>query len=89
MITFNQFEEFNQEMRSRISRVLSSSKESLEELQGDFFNYNEHTEVLYSVEGDEMCITYTYLDEEEGFLIERVQVPRLFVDDFEEFMRQA
>ena len=89
MITFEQLEEFEYEMRDRISRVLKSNKKSLADLQADFFNYNKYVDVSYSTEGNVMYIIYSYFEPAEGIQYEEVEVPRLFVDDFEEFMRQA
>ena len=89
MITFEQLEEFEYEMRDRISRVLKSNKKSLADLQADFSNYNEYMDVSYSTEGNVMYIIYNYLDFGGDLQYEEVEVPRLFVDDFEEFMRQA
>lgn len=86
MTTFEQFEQFDQEMRSRILRVLLTNRESFAKLRTDFSNFNEYMDVSYSMDCDGIYVNYTYLDPFGDLQTERVWVPQLFVDDFEEFM---
>ena len=87
MTLFEQFEQFDQEMRSRILRVLLTNDKSFTKLRADFYNFNEYMDVSYSVDCNGIYVNYTYLDPVGDLQTERVWLPELFVENFEEFMR--
>ena len=56
-------------------------------MQDAFYNFNENMDVSYSVHYGGIYVNYTYLDPFGDVQTERVWLPELFVENFEEFMR--
>ena len=85
-----QLSDFEYNIADKINRVMSSSAPSLKELQDDFYNLNEWSEIMFSTKDGHLWLHYTYREcGEDGLEVKSVYLPDLFVEDFEEFMRRA
>lgn len=85
-----QLSEFEYEIGDKIERVLNSTASSLAELRYEFRNFGEYSDVMFSTRNGYLCLHYTYREYGENDLeIACIYLPELFIEDFEEFMRQA
>lgn len=86
-----QLSNFEYDLRDKIERVLDSDKESLAQLKEELCLFRSAYDISFSAKDGHLFIHYTNRvwmggDCEE---ITRVQLPDLFVEDFEEFMRSS
>jgi hypothetical protein len=89
MELIEQLSKFEYYLREKVDRVLDSDASSLEQLKEQLCYFRSAEDVTFSTEDSHLYVHYTYRgywDEDET---KSVQLPDLFVTDFEEFMRQA
>ena len=91
MKLIEQLSKFRYDLREKVDRVLDSDASSLEQLKEQllYFRSAESEDITFSTKDGHLYVHYTYRgywDEDET---KSVQLPDLFVEDFEEFMKQA
>ena len=89
MELIEQLSNFEYYLREKVDRVLDSDASSLEQLKEQLCYFRSAEDVTFSTEDGNLYVHYIYRgywDEDET---KSVQLPDLFVEDFEEFMRQA
>ena len=94
MELIEQLSKFEYYLREKVDRVLDSDASSLEQLKEQlcYFGSAEEEDITFSTRDGHLYLHYTFrnwcCDDSDGQLVS-VQLPDLFVEDFEEFMRQA
>lgn len=91
MELIEQLSNFEYYLRQKVDRVLDSDASFLEQLKEElcYFRSAEPEDITFSTKDGHLFVHYIYRgcwDEDET---KSVQLPDLFVTDFEEFMRQA
>ena len=89
MKLIEQLSKFEYNLREKVDMVLDSDASSLSQLKEQLCYFRSAEDVTFSTEDSHLFVHYTYRgywDEDET---KSVQLPDLFVEDFEEFMRQA
>lgn len=89
MKLIEQLSKFEYDLREKVDRVLDSDASSLEQLKEQLLYFRSAEVVTFSTKDGHLYLHYIYRgfwDEDET---KSVQLPDLFVEDFEEFMRQA
>lgn len=91
MELIEQLSNFEYYLREKVDRVLDSDASSLKQLKEElcYFRSAEPWDITFSTEDGHLFVHYifrNYWDEDET---RSVQLPDLFVTDFEEFMKQA
>lgn len=90
MELIEQLSKFEYYLREKVDRVLDSDASSLEQLKEQLCYFRSAEDVTFSTKDSHLYIHYTYrswVTEDKNLV--SVQLPDLFVEDFEEFMRQA
>lgn len=92
MKLIEQLSKFEYNLREKVDMVLDSDASSLGQLKEElcYFRSAEPEDITFSTKDGHLFVHYTYRSwvTEDKELVS-VQLPDLFVEDFEEFMRQA
>lgn len=90
MKLIEQLSKFEYDLREKVDRVLDSDASSLGQLKEELLYFRSAEDVTFSTEDGHLYLHYTFRSwvTEDKKLVS-VQLPDLFVEDFEEFMRQA
>ena len=94
MNLIEQLSKFKYDLYGRVKMVLNSDASSLEQLKEElcYFGSAEEEDITFSTRDGHLYLHYTFrnwcCDDSDGQLVS-VQLPDLFVTDFEEFMKQA
>lgn len=89
MELIEQLSKFEYYLREKVDRVLDSDASSLEQLKEQLCYFRSAEDVTFSTEDSHLFVHYTYRSYWNEDETKSVQLPDLFVEDFEEFMRQA
>ena len=91
MELIEQLSKFEYDLREKVDRVLDSEASSLEQLKEQlcYFRSAEPEDITFSTKDGHLFVHYTYRGCWDEDKTKSVQLPDLFVTDFEEFMRQA
>ena len=90
MKLIEQLSKFEYDLREKVDMILDSDASSLEQLKEQLCYFRSAEDVTLSTKDGHLYVHYTYRPwvTEDKELVS-VQLPDLFVEDFEEFMRQA
>lgn len=91
MKLIEQLSKFEYNLREKVDRVLDSDASSLRQLKEElcYFRSAEPDDITFSTKDGHLFVHYTYRGCYDEDKTKSVQLPDLFVEDFEEFMRQA
>lgn len=89
MELIEQLSKFEYYLRGKVDRVLDSDASSLEQLKEQLCYFRSAEDVTFSTEDSHLYVHYTYRGCWDEDVTKSVQLPDLFVEDFEEFMRRA
>ena len=92
MKLIEQLSKFEYNLREKVDRVLDSDASSLRQLKEELCYFRSAEIITFSTEDSHLYLHYTFrnwcCDDSDGQSVS-VQLPDLFVEDFEEFMKQA
>lgn len=91
MELIEQLSNFRYYLREKVDRVLDSDASSLRQLKEElcYFRSAEPEDITFSTKDGHLFVHYTYRGYWDEDKTKSVQLPDLFVTDFEEFMKQA
>lgn len=89
MELIEQLSNFEYYLHEKVDRVLDSDASSLEQLKEELCYFRSTENVTFSTKDGHLFVHYIYRGYWNEDETKSVQLPDLFVEDFEEFMRQA
>ena len=91
MKLIEQLSKFEYYLREKVDMVLDSDASSLEQLKEElcYFRSAEPEDITFSTKDGHLFVHYIFRGCWDEDVTKSVQLPDLFVTDFEEFMKQA
>ena len=85
-----QLNNLRKDLKRRVFSVKDSNKESLKELKKELKYFKEYSEFSFLADKKSYYLIYNFIDEIDGNeYYQRVVLPDLFVENFEEFMSSS
>lgn len=85
-----QLNNLRKDLKRRIFSVMDSNKESLKELKKELKYFKEYSEFSFLADEKSYYLIYNFIDEIDGNeYYQRVVLPDLFVENFEEFLSSS
>lgn len=85
-----QLNNLRKDLKRRVFSVKDSNKESLKELKKELKYFKEYSEFSFLADEKSYYLIYNFIDEIDGNeYYQRVVLPDLFVENFEEFMSSS
>ena len=82
-----QLNNLRKDLKRRVFSVMDSNKESLKELKKELKYFKEYSEFSFLADEKSYYLIYNFIDEIDGNeYYQRVVLPDLFVENFEEFL---
>ena len=86
----SQLNNLRKDLKRRVSSVMDSNKESLKELKKELKYFKEYSEFSFLADEKSYYLIYNFIDEIDGNeYYQRVVLPDLFVENFEEFLSSS
>ena len=78
----------SKDLRRRVQEVKDSEKESLKELRKQLKYFDEYSDFSFNADANSIYLIYNYQDPiDADYHTEVVVLPDLFVEDFDNFMK--
>lgn len=85
-----QLNNLRKDLKRRVFSVMDSNKESLKELKKELKYFKEYSEFSFWADEKSYYLIYNFIDEIDGNeYYQRVVLPDLFVENFEEFLSSS
>ena len=85
-----QLDNLRKDLKRRVFSVMDSNKESLKELKKELKYFKEYSEFSFLADEKSYYLIYNFIDEIDGNeYYQRVVLPDLFVENFEEFLSSS
>ena len=85
-----QLNNLRKDLKRRVFSVMDSNKESLKELKKELKYFKEYSEFSFLADEKSYYLIYNFIDEIDGNkYYQRVVLPDLFVENFEEFLSSS
>lgn len=85
-----QLNNLRKDLKRRVFSIMDSNKESLKELKKELKYFKEYSEFSFLADEKSYYLIYNFIDEIDGNeYYQRVVLPDLFVENFEEFMSSS
>lgn len=85
-----QLNNLRKDLKRRVFSVIDSNKESLKELKNELKYFKEYSEFSFLANEKSYYLIYNFIDEIDGNeYYQRVVLPDLFVENFEEFLSSS
>lgn len=81
--------DLSNDLRRRVTIVMDSKRVSLQELQTKLKYFDKYSDFSFTADSNSIYLIYNYIDQIDGeCYTECVTLPDLFVENFEEFMKE-
>ena len=85
-----QLNNLRKDLKRRVFSIMDSNKESLKELKKELKYFKEYSEFSFLADEKSYYLIYNFIDEIDGNeYYQRVVLPDLFVENFEEFLSSS